>query len=86
MTNARIRMYGADWCGDCRRAKQFFYDYGIDFEWIDIDRDKEAEKLVRQLNGGNRSIPTILFTDNSILVEPSYRELAKKLGIEEDYP
>jgi mycoredoxin len=79
-------MYGANWCGDCRRAKKFFFDYGIEYEWIDIDRDKEAEKIVRQVNGGNRSIPTIFFPDDSILVEPSYQELARKMGINENSP
>jgi glutaredoxin-like protein len=82
MDQNKIIMYGADWCRDCRRAKQFFYDYGIDFEWIDTSVDKEAEELVRQMNQGKRIIPTIIFQDGSMLVEPSNAQLAEKLKIE----
>jgi glutaredoxin-like protein len=82
MEEKKIIMYGADWCRDCRRAKQFFYDYGVDFEWIDTSADKEAEELVKQLNNGKRIIPTIIFQDGSLLVEPSNAQLAEKLKIE----
>lgn len=82
MESNKIRMYGTNWCGDCRRAKQFFHDYGIEFDWIDIDRDKDAEQLVRQINHGNRSVPTIVFPDGSVLVEPRYLDLAKKMNLE----
>lgn len=82
MDENKIIMYGADWCRDCRRAKQFFYEYGIDFEWIDTSVDKEAEELVRQMNQGKRIIPTIIFQDGSMLVEPSNAQLAEKLKIE----
>ena len=82
MTKPNITMYGADWCGDCRRAKQFFKDYGIDYLWVNTDQDKTAEELVKKLNGGRRVIPTILFEDGSMLVEPSNTELAKKLQVE----
>lgn len=82
MTQPKVTMYGADWCGDCRRAKQFFKDYGIEYHWINTDQDKTAEELVKKLNGGRRVIPTILFEDGSMLVEPSNAELANKLGVE----
>lgn len=50
------------------------------YRWVDIDRDRAGEKFVIQTNRGNRSIPTIVFPDGSILVEPSNAELSAKLG------
>lgn len=81
MTHNKITVYGADWCGDCRRAKRFFNDNGIEFEWINTDQNREAENYVRQVNQGKRIIPTILFQDGSILVEPTNAQLAEKLRI-----
>ncbi len=74
-------VYGADWCGDCRRAKRFLTQHSVPFRWIDIEKDKDGEKYVREVNKGLRSIPTIIFQDGSILVEPSNFQLAKKLNI-----
>jgi len=56
-------------------------DYGIEYEWIDTDQNKDAEDIVKTLNHGKRIIPTIIFPDGSILVEPSNIQLATKLGI-----
>ena len=81
MTEADIKVYGADWCGDCRRAKAFMEEHGVPFEWIDVQDDQEARKVVESLNNGKRIIPTIIFQDGSILVEPSNTQLARKLGI-----
>ena len=74
-------MYSTTWCGDCRRAKQFLDQNGIVYAVIDIDRDADAARAVLRINGGMRSVPTILFPDGSILVEPSNRELANKLNL-----
>ncbi len=81
MTN-KIIVYGATWCPDCRRAKQFFGEHRIDYEWIDITDNAEAIKLVEQVNQGSRRIPTIIFPDGDILIEPSNAELAEKSGIQ----
>lgn len=81
MTEEQIVVYGADWCIDCRRAKRFLTQNQIPFEWINIDQDKAGEQLVLKINKGMRSIPTILFGDGSVLVEPSNTQLAKKLQI-----
>lgn len=81
METQKILVYGALWCGDCRRAKKFFDEYGISYDWIDTDNDKEAEAYVRLINKGKRIIPTIVFGDGSILVEPSNLQLANKLKL-----
>lgn len=75
-----IVMYGTPWCGDCRRAKRVFADMGVDYQYVDISEDDDAAALVMRLNRGMRSVPTILFPDGSVLVEPGYAELAEKVA------
>ena len=75
-----ITVYGTDWCGDCRRAKRLLDENQISYNWVDIDKDSEGEKFVKTTNRGNRSVPTIVFGDGSILVEPSNPQLIAKLG------
>ncbi len=78
MSEEQIIVYGADWCPDCRRARHFFTLHKIQHTWINIDHNIQAEQLVLKLNRGFRSVPTIVFPDGSILVEPSTAELEKK--------
>ncbi len=77
----QIIMYGTTWCGDTRRARKFFDDHKINYKWVDIDLDKEAEAYVKSVNNDCRSVPTILFPDGSLLVEPSTSQLMQKLNI-----
>lgn len=81
MGQSKIRMYGAPWCPDCRQAKQFLGEQRVTYEWIDVDKNPEGLKYVQEVNEGKQIIPTIVFQDGSILVEPSNAELAAKLGI-----
>ena len=81
MEQSEITVYGANWCGDCRRAKKFMDDNGVAYDWVDIENDPAAVDLVLKLNGGKRVIPTIVFGDGSILIEPTNSELAGKLGV-----
>ena len=81
MANQSIIFYGTTWCGATRRSKRILEENQIAFQWIDIDQDMEARKRVEEINHGYRSVPTIIFPDGSILVEPSDSELKAKLGI-----
>ncbi len=56
-------------------------EHQIPYDWIDIDEDQAAEQLVIKKNAGKRIIPTIVFDDDSFLVEPTNAELAAKLGL-----
>lgn len=76
-----ITVYGAAWCPDCRRAKQFLGEQRIQYHWVDIEHDPTAMAYVEYVNQGRRVVPTIVFPDGSILVEPSGAELADKLGL-----
>ena len=77
-----IKMYGTTWCGDCKRAKAFFEKHNIEYDWFDTDENEDFENYVKSLNNGNRIVPTILFEDGSMLVEPSDDDLAEKLLLE----
>lgn len=81
MTQPDITVYGAYWCPDCRRSKQFLGEHQIPYRWVDIEQDKAGEAYVLAKNDGKRIIPTIEFDDGSILVEPSNTALAAKLGL-----
>lgn len=76
-----IIVYGTTWCPDCKRAKQFLGEQRIHYHWVDIEQDSEAMAYVEGVNQGKRIVPTIVFPDGSILVEPSNAELARKLGL-----
>lgn len=82
MAEGKIKVYGNSWCGDSRRARQFFEINHIEFEWIDIEKDAEAAKYVESVNNGYRSVPTIVFPDGTILVEPSSYELKEKTKVQ----
>ncbi len=77
----KIVIYGANWCGDSRRARRTLDENKIPYTWIDIDLDKEGRAYVEQVNRGFRSVPTIVFPDGSLLVEPTSTDLMKKLGL-----
>jgi len=61
-------------------ARRWFESHGIPYEYINIEEDDIAAEFVVRVNGGLQSVPTIVFPDGSILVEPSPRELAAKFS------
>ena len=77
-----IKLYGASWCPDCRRAKKFLADQRVPYEWHDIESDPDGVRVVKERNDGKNTIPTIIFPDGSHLAEPSNEELAEKIGLE----
>mgnify|MGYP005858038881 CR=1 FL=1 len=81
MQKSIIRMYGTTWCGDCKRAKTFFGEHRVPYEFIDIEDDADGLRFVEEVNDRKRIIPTIVFPDGSMLIEPSNAELAAKLGL-----
>jgi glutaredoxin-like protein len=75
-------IYGTTWCPDCKRAKQFLSDRRVQYDWVDIEEDTEAIAYVIGVSGGRRVVPTVVFADGDVLVEPSNSELAEKLGLQ----
>ena len=82
MSHTNLTVYGASWCSDCKRAKKFLGEQRVHYNWVDVEQDAEGLALVERANKGKRIIPTIVFGDGGILVEPSNAELAAKLGLQ----
>ena len=76
---SNITMYGAEWCGDCRRSKKFLDSNNVAYNYIDVEADVSASDKVIEINGGQRSIPVIIFEDGTHLTEPSDAALKAKL-------
>ncbi len=77
--SAQITMYGAAWCGDCRRSKAYLDSRQVEYNYIDVEADESASDKVIEINGGQRSIPVILFPDGTHMTEPSDKDLEAKL-------
>jgi thioredoxin reductase (NADPH) len=82
MSHTNIKLYGTDWCSDCKRSKKFLGEQRVHYEYINIEENTEGQAYVRELQKGGLTIPTIIFEDGSALIEPSNAELATKLGLE----
>jgi mycoredoxin len=72
-------MYGADWCGDCRRSKRYLDEHNVAYTYIDVEADLSAADKVIEINGGAKSIPVIVFDDGTHMTEPSDLDLEAKL-------
>ena len=74
----KVVVYGADWCIDCRNAKEVFELEGTDYEYIDLVADESAASRAEEISG-QKKIPVIIFPDGVFYVEPTKKELALKL-------
>lgn len=75
-----VRVYATNWCPDCALAKRVLDGFALDYEWIDITGNQQAIDYVTSVNGGNRSVPTIVFPAGDILAEPSRQTLVTTLA------
>jgi thioredoxin reductase (NADPH) len=76
-----IVVYGANWCPDCRRAKEFLGSHRIEYRWVDLEQHPDQVAEVEGRNNGKRVIPTIVFPDGTFVTEPTNDELADRLGL-----
>ncbi len=77
---APVTMYTTSWCGYCVRLKKLMQREGIEFAEVDIEQDEQAADLVMQANGGNRTVPTLLFADGVALTNPTIDQVKAQLG------
>ena len=75
----KLDFYTTDWCGDCVRSKALLNKLNLDFNEINVDLNEDANEYIKSLQVNQRRIPTIVFKDESFLVEPSDVELENKL-------
>lgn len=76
----QIIMYATEYCSDCNRVRVFFEANHIPYTKIGLEGNEKATEFVMNINNGYQSVPTIVFPDGSILVEPSWDELKEKLS------
>ena len=79
-SEAAVTMYSTQWCGYCFRLRKQLDREGIAYDVIDIDRDEEAAVRVMQVNGGNQTVPTMIYSDGSAQTNPSLLEVKAKLA------
>ncbi|MFD1826084.1 MULTISPECIES: mycoredoxin [Mumia] len=79
MTTGSFTMYSTPWCGYCKRLKGQLEREGIAFDEVDIEQNEEAAFLVEQANGGNQTVPTLVFADGSALTNPSVAQVKAQL-------
>ena len=72
-------VYSTPWCGYCTRLKKQLAREGVAFAEVDIEQDPSAEELVKTVNGGNATVPTLVFADGSAMTNPSLREVLAKV-------
>ncbi|GGW04774.1 NrdH-redoxin [Streptomyces narbonensis] len=76
-----VTMYSTTWCGYCRRLKSQMDREGIAYSEINIEQDPESAAFVEKANGGNQTVPTVLFPDGSTLTNPSLAQVKQKIGV-----
>jgi mycoredoxin len=75
-----MTMYTTSWCGFCRRLKMQLDREGIGYAEVDIEREPDAAEIVTKINGGNRTVPTVVYPDGSAATNPSFAEVKDTLA------
>jgi mycoredoxin len=75
-----VTMYSTTWCGYCQRLKKQLDREGIAYTEINIEQDPASAAFVEKANGGNQTVPTVLFADGSTLTNPSLAQVKQKVG------
>ena len=77
--SATLTVYSTEWCGYCHRLTKQLDREGIAYEYVDIEQDPAAADFVMSVNGGNQTVPTVVFQDGSALTNPSVAQVLAKL-------
>jgi mycoredoxin len=78
--SAELTMYTTQWCAFCRRLKSQLARQGIEMTEVDIERDPDAAEYVMSVNGGNQTVPTVVFPDGSVMVNPSVVQVKDRMA------
>ena len=79
-TATAFTMYSTPWCGYCHRLKSQLDREGISFEIVDIEQRPEAAQIVESANGGNQTVPTLVYADGTAQTNPSLAQVKAKLA------
>ncbi|SBW19431.1 MULTISPECIES: mycoredoxin [Protofrankia] len=75
-----LTIYTTSWCGYCTRLKRQLDQEGIPYEMVDIEQNPQAEQIVRAVNNGNATVPTVVFDDGTAMTNPSLRQVTEKVA------
>jgi mycoredoxin len=78
--SGQLTMYTTQWCGYCRNLKNQLARAGIEMAEVDIERDPAAAEYVMSVNGGNQTVPTVVFPDGSVMTNPSAAQVRDRLA------
>jgi len=78
--SGQLTMYTTPWCGYCRNLKRQLARAGIEMAEVDIERDEAAAEFVMSVNGGNQTVPTVVFPDGTVLTNPSAAQVKVQLA------
>ncbi|NGN95803.1 mycoredoxin [Nocardioides sp. KC13] len=73
-------MYTTPWCGYCQRLKGQLGREGITFDEVDIEQVPEAAQIVEQVNDGNQTVPTLVYSDGTAMTNPSIAQVKAKIA------
>jgi len=79
-TTATFTMYSTPWCGYCHRLKSQLDREGVTYEVVDIEQHPEAADIVEQVNNGNQTVPTLVYSDGTAQTNPSLKQVQEKLA------
>ncbi len=70
-----LTIYSTTWCGSCHRLMKQLDREGIEYTSVDIERDEKAAAFVQGVNGGNQTVPTVVYADGTAATNPSLRDV-----------
>lgn len=76
----QVTMYSTTWCGYCKRLKSQLDEAGVVYSEVNIEENEAAAQLVEKVNGGNRTVPTLVFSDGTAMTNPSAKAVIEKLA------
>lgn len=79
-TTGELTMYTTSWCGFCRRLKTQLARDGIEMIEIDIERDPAAAEFVENVNGGNQTVPVVVYPDGTVATNPTAKDVKARLA------
>ncbi|UYM06098.1 mycoredoxin [Solicola gregarius] len=78
--SAQLTMYSTPWCGYCHRLRGQLDREGIAYDVVDIEQQPEAADIVEKVNGGNQTVPTLVFADGTAMTNPSLAQVKAQLA------
>ncbi len=75
-----ITVYSTQWCGYCHRLVKQLDREGVSYDYVDIEHDPAAAEFVMSVNGGNQTVPTVVFEDGTALTNPSVSQVLSRLS------